>query len=219
MPDSGISLFPPAGVLVQGVPMRNVVRNGDMSIAQRGNGPVASGPYFIDGWLLSANGGSATQARVGTQASGGLAVDGAGWALTCALTGQAAAGDYAVLVHRIEGVRTLAGKLVTLSFLASASAGTPKIGVEVEQVFGTGGSANVPAATGQITLSTTPTRYSITFTVLSIAGKTIGTAGDHLSLNLWLSSGATLASRASFIGIQNNTFSITDVQLEAGANP
>jgi hypothetical protein len=42
-------------------------------------------------------------------------------------------------------------------------------------------------------------------------------AGSYLRAIFWLSAGADNASKASSIGIQNNTFYITDVQLEAGA--
>lgn len=197
---------------------RNVIRNGDMGIGQRGPGPfTVTGVYTLDGWRKDHVGGTHTVTNAAV-ALGALAGGAGGW-LQSVVAGQSAAADYASLIQRVESVRTLAGRQATVSFVAAAASGTPKVGVEVIQGFGTGGSpsAVVFAPMGAVTLSTTPTRYALTFTVPSIAGKTAGTAGgDYLAVNLWLSSGADNAGRASNIGIQNATITLTDVQLEAG---
>jgi hypothetical protein len=132
------------------------------------------------------------------------------------ISGQSAAADYVAIFQRIEDVETFSGKTVTLSFDAYAATGTPKIGVEWEQFFGTGGSTAVRAAVSAIPIGTSRNRYSITFTFPPISGKTV-VAGSYLRAIFWLSAGADNASKASSIGIQNNTFYITDVQLEAGA--
>jgi hypothetical protein len=199
---------------------RNAIRNGDMGIAQRGNGPFTLAAYTIDGWFTGGNGGTVTTNRVAAGVSGsGMEQGGAAWCLEVATAGQAAAGDLSQIAHRIESVRTYAGKQVTLSFIAKALTGTPSIGVEMIQYFGTGGSpsATVNTAIQAVPISTTATRYSVTFTMPSISGKTIGTTGnDYVMVNLYLSCGSTFAARASNIGIQNNTISVTDVQLEAG---
>lgn len=210
---------------VTGAPtgVRNVIRNGDMGVAQRGGGPYSTtGVNGVDGWALAASAGL-VGTRVTAGMGAGLAANGAAYALQSAVTGQAgAAGDFCNLVQKIEGVRTLAGRQVTLTFVAGASTGTPKIGVEVEQIFGTGGSPSAAVVTtvAAVTISTTSTRYSLTFTVPSVTGKTVGTNGDdYLTLRLWLSAGSTYAARASNIGVQNVTIALTDVQLEAGPIP
>ena len=55
-------------------------------------------------------------------------------------------------------------------------------------------------------------------TVPSISGKTIGTSNDgFLQTTFWLSAGSTLNTRASSIGLQNNTFQIWGIQVENGS--
>lgn len=201
---------------------RNVLRNGDMGVAQRGDGAYVGNQYGVDGWRYYATGGSPVATRIATTPGTGLGINGAKYAHRTAVAGQSAAGDFVAIKNAIEGVRILAGQQVTLSFVAAATAGTPKIGVEVEQNFGTGGSpsASVNTAISAITINTTATRYYVTFTMPSIVGKTIGTNGDdYASVLLWLSAGTTSATRASSIGIQNSTIDITDVQLEYGTVP
>jgi Collagen triple helix repeat (20 copies)/BppU N-terminal domain len=192
---------------------RNVLRNGDMQIAQRGNGPFSGSEYTIDGWIQEKTGGTVNVTRV-VPASGLGSPQ-----YVCAVSGQSAAADGCLVEQYIEDVETFSGKTVTLSFTARALSGTPKIGIETDQYFGTGGSpsSSVYLARGTVTLSTTMTRYSMTFPVASISSKVKGSNNDHsLGVRLWLSAGTSNATHASSIGIQNNTFYITDVQLEEG---
>ncbi len=69
---------------------------------------------------------------------------------------------------------------------------------------------------GAVTLTTSWARYSLSVTVPSISGKTIGTA-DSLTLGLWTSAGTTFATRASSIGIQTATIDMWGVQVEYGS--
>jgi hypothetical protein len=107
---------------------------------------------------------------------------------------------------------------VTISFFAKADTGTPKIGVELWQDYGTGGSPSTAATVAQssVTLTTSWARYSVSVAVPSLTGKTLGTTANtsYLELNLWTSAGSTYNTRASSIGIQNFTASIWGVQLE-----
>jgi hypothetical protein len=124
--------------------------------------------------------------------------------------------------QKIESVRTLAGQTATISFWAKASSGTPKVSVELEQVFGSGGSPSSATFTnlGVVTLSTSWTRYSVSGIVASISGKTIGTNNDDcVQLNLWTSAGSNFSSRTNSIGIQNNTIDFWGVQLEQNYQP
>jgi hypothetical protein len=77
--------------------------------------------------------------------------------------------NIAIYVH--EDVRTFAGQTVTLSFWAKADA-TRSLFLFYGQEFN-GGGDQYPSI-GTATLSTSWTRYTFTFTVDSIAGKTIG---------------------------------------------
>jgi hypothetical protein len=133
---------------------------------------------------------------------------------------QTSTGVFSFPTQQIESVRTFAGQTVTISFWAKAASGTPKVAVEIDQNFGTGGS---PSSTvnnyfGQVTLSTSWARYSVTGTLPSISGKTLGTNNnDSLQLDLWVSSGSNFNSRTGSLGIQNNTFDFWGVQVEAGS--
>lgn len=115
--------------------------------------------------------------------------------------------DYATLTQRIEDVRTLAGKRATLSFYARASA--PVVtSFRLGQVFGTGGSGffNWNGTPAQVNVTTTWTRYVVTFDLPSIAGRTIG---PNNCLELIFLPGDTNNSWTGF-------WDIAQVQLEEG---
>jgi hypothetical protein len=118
-------------------------------------------------------------------------------------------------------VRTFAGQTVTLSFWAKAASGTPKIAITHGQNFGTGGSPSTGSTThiSQVTLSTSWNRYSVTYTVPSISGKTIGTTENtsYYSLYLIYAAGSFFNSITGSLGWQQNTFDIWGVQLEKGS--
>jgi hypothetical protein len=209
-----------------GVSSGNAIINGAFEINQRQfSSSTANANYHFDRWRQDNVGGTVTAS---SQAFTLGAAPVAGYEgtnfLRTVVAGQSAADHYALANQRIEGVRTFAGQTVTISFFAKAATGTPKIGVGVSQGFGTGGSpsAAADAGAGAITISTSWARYSVTYAVPSISGKTLGTnPNNYLAIELWFSAGATFATRASSIGIQSNTFDIWGVQVEAGsvANP
>lgn len=201
---------------------KNKIINGDFRINQRGfTSNTTNASYNFDRWLQQNSGGSFTLTPQ-TFTLGNAPV--AGYEATNFLRGitasQAGAGDFAVFSQRIEDVRTFANSTVVVSFWAKANTGTPKIGIELNQNFGSGGSPSsaVSTALGAITLSTSWARYSLSVAVPSLSGKTIGTTANtsYLELNLWTSSGSTNAARASSIGLQNFTADIWGVQVEQG---
>jgi hypothetical protein len=135
-------------------------------------------------------------------------------------TGQTLTTANSRLIQDIESVRTLANETATISFWAKAASGTPKIAVELSQDFGDGGSpsADVTTYAGQVTISTSWARYSVTVAVPSISGKTLGTNGsDFLRLALWTSAGSSFNSRTGSLGIQTNTISFWGLQVEEGS--
>jgi len=201
---------------------KNKIINGDFFVNQRAfTSNTTNGTFNFDRWQQVNSGGTWTLTPQ-TFTLGAAPV--AGYEGKTYLQGitasQSAAGDYAIFQQNIESVRTLAGQTATVSFWAKAATGTPKIAVEFNQGMGTGGSpsADVQAYAGQVTLSTSWVRYSLSVAIPSLTGKTLGTAGnDGLSLFLWTSAGSTFNSRTGSLGIQNNTFSIWGVQVEAGS--
>jgi hypothetical protein len=66
------------------------------------------------------------------------------------------------------------------------------------------------------TISTSWARYTQTFAVPSISGKTIG-AGDNLSLIFFVSAGSDLNSRTNSSGLNNTTFDLWGFQVEVGS--
>lgn len=219
----GISQLP----LTNAVPLsfRNKIRNGDFSIAQRGEGAatVADNIVFIDGWTQYRSGGlslSGTRNNFGASVSFPTRTY-ATYAMSGAIS---AAGDYAAFSQKIEDVRTMAGQKVTLSFNANASTSGRVVGIAVRQVFGTGGtpSANVDLPVQAVTLGTSLlTRYSVTFTVPSLSGKTIGNNEDsYLEIYFWMGAGTSYATMSALGAAATQaawSIGIAMVQLEAGS--
>jgi hypothetical protein len=85
----------------------------------------------------------------------------------------------------IEDVRTLAGQTATVSFYAKGAVTSANIRCYFLQAFGSGGSASTftSPAQGAGSLTSSWQRFSFTFTVPSITGKTIG-AGSNLTLRI-----------------------------------
>jgi len=204
---------------------RNACLNPDMKINQR-NGGASGGPnagYVLDQWGLEASGGTRNYNvgafTLGAHASDGYASPNYG---SFVLSSMSTVGGYARLSQKIEDVRTLAEQAVTLSFWAKADSGTPSISCELCQNFGTGGSPSgrVDLDLGQVTLSTSWQRFSVTGTLASLTGKTLGTDANtsNLQVYLWLSAGSTHNARTGSLGAQNNTFDIWGVQVERGSN-
>jgi hypothetical protein len=199
---------------------KNKIINGDFYVNQRNFTSTTGFTYGLDRWYQENSGTTTYSAQTFTLGSAPVAgYEGKNFARQ-ATTGQIGAGNFAYLAQRIESVRTLAGQTVTVSFWAKAASGTPKVSVEFTQLFGSGGSPSgfVRINFGQVTLSTSWARYSVTASITSISGKTLGTNGDDwLGLYLWTSAGSDFAARTNSLGLQNNTFDFWGVQVEAGS--
>jgi hypothetical protein len=210
-------LYQAIGTLIgQRTGFRSAVVNGDFRLWQR-TGTLAGSttlPLAIsttalfapDRWRVRAgvSGGAATITR-GEFAAGQSSVEGnpryyLDWNQT---TG--AAGGRPLIEQPIEGVDTLAGQLVTLSFSARVQAGTLQLLPTLRQDFGSGGSADVLHPGSELVVGTGWTRFSFTTQLGSIGGKTIGT--DHyLAIVLEPATGVTFH------------LELADVQLEPGAS-
>jgi hypothetical protein len=198
---------------------KNKIINGDCNVNQRAfSSGTTSTSYIVDRFQFEYTGGTTT-GSVQAFTAGTAPVTGyeAKQYVQLASTSQSAAGDYVLLKQKIESVRTFANQTATLSFWAKASSGTPKVGGYVNQVFGSGGSATVTTAGTLQTISTSWARYSITISVPSISGKTIGTS-DYLEFGLMTSCGTTIAALGyPAVGIQNATIGLWGFQIEAGS--
>lgn len=199
-----------------GVANRNAIINGAFEINQRNfTSTTSSFTYTFDRWITEGNnaGGTITwSAQTFTPGSAPLAgYEGTNFA-RC-VTASLGASNYAVYGQRIEDVRSFANQTVTVSFFARAGSGTPKLGFNLQQNFGSGGSGSVTTLGTPVNLTTSWVRYSVTMSVPSISGKTIG-AGNYLFGYLVFSD--TIIGTG--VGTQNNTFDIWGVQIEPGSS-
>jgi hypothetical protein len=204
---------------------KNKIINGDFGIWQRGTSfsSMGFGAYTADRFQNAQANTLAVTASQQSFTAGAAPVAGYESAFfhRTVVPANSGSGDYAQLSQKIEDVRDYAGQQVTLSFWAKAASGTPKIAIELTQNFGTGGSPSSAVDTyiTQVTTSTSWARYTATFTVPSISGKTVGTTANtsFLQVQLWYSAGSSLNARTGSLGNQANTFDIWGVQLEAGS--
>jgi len=203
---------------------RNAIINGDFRINQRSfTSTTTNATYGFDRWYLEYSGGTSTYSSqsftVGSPAVTGY--EAATFARIVSAS-QTLTSHYTMLVQRIEDVRTFANAPVTISFWAKASAGTPSVAIELQQNFGSGGtpSAQVNNAVGKVTLSTSWTRYTLSYSnVPSISGKTIGTTANtsFIGLNIWTSAGSDYNTRTGTLGLQSATIDFWGVQVERGS--
>jgi len=206
---------------------KNKIINGDFFVNQRNFSSqvisTSTPVYGADRFKCAADGAGTVTYSIQQFTAGTAPVAGyeAKQCTRIVTTGQTVAGTYTILAQHIENVRTFAGQTATISFYAKAASGTPKMAVEIEQNFGSGGSPSVNVRTylGQVTLSTSWARYTVSATIPSISGKTVGTDANtsNLAINLWVSAGSTYNANTGSIGIQSNTFDVWGVQVEAGS--
>jgi hypothetical protein len=185
---------------------RNMVVNGDFKIWQRGTSfsSPANATFTADRWFMYYDGSGATrtisqQTFTGDNPTGLNVSNYMRVAITVAGTGSTTNGMF----YRTEDVRKLNGQTVTLSFYGKADT-TRNMNWQTYQEFGTGGSSAVLANSQGFTFTSSWQRFSVSFTMPSVSGKTI-TANSSISFIVTFPQNAT------------GTFDITGVQLEAGA--
>jgi hypothetical protein len=188
---------------------KNKIINGDFAINQRNFTTDSVGGFGFDRFICAFSGATAT-ATAQTFTPGTAPVTGyeaKNFLRLATTTGN----DFCRVSQPIESVRTFAGQTATLSFWAKGTNPTTagNLRVRLQQVFGTGGSANVDIAEQTFVLTANWTRYSFTFAVPSIAGKTIGTDGtDKLSVDI---------GQLSSTSTDSWTLDLWGVQMEAGS--
>ena len=207
------------------VGFKNYIINGNFDIWQYKDAgltyPQASSGYGSDDRWNNANVGSTkTHSQVACTDTE-RALFNASYFSRTAVTSVVASGNHVRKEQAIENVTKLAGKTVTLSFWAKADA-AKNIAIELVQTFGTGGSPSAYVygiGAQNIALTTTWQKKTITISIPSIVGKTLGTDGIHTSatwLRFWFDANSSY-SVSTTLGQQSGTFDIAQVQLEEGS--
>jgi len=189
---------------------RNLIINGAMQVAQRGSSGFSTsdnGYSSLDRWYVNASGGTYTLSQQDFTAGQTDVPDFPKNYMRLAIT----TGDNNLGVHqRVEDVRVLGGKTVTLSFWAKGT--NPAGGSFVSswiQDFGSGGSSTVETeAKSGIVLTSSWQKVTFTFDVPSVSGKTIG-ANSYT----WVE---VLRQPSTDTGTAGWTADIAQVQLEVG---
>jgi hypothetical protein len=199
---------------------RNKIINGNYDLWMRGTSFSAS-DYTADRWKSYYTGGTTTVCTRQSFTLGQTDVPGnPEFYSRLVVTSDSSADAAANWVQKIEDVRTFSGQTVTVSFYAKADA-VKNIAIEFYQDFGSGGSpsSRVYITPQKFALSTSWTKYTKTFTIPNIAGKTLGTNNsDHLTFQFFMDAGSDYNSRTSSMGNQSGTFEFSQVQVEEGSS-
>lgn len=203
----------------------NYLHNPYFNIQQRGAGPfTASNTYTADRWIAYIQGSDTYSASLVALADSdrtAIGDEAAIYAISNTFTGSTATNSGSLLYQKVENVRRLSNKTVTVSFWARATSATPRIGVGWYQSYGTGGSPSAyPYGNFGVTpaLSTTWQRYALTGALPSTTGKTFGTTvgTDLTQIEFWLSDQGGASGRSGGIGVQSGTVQFWGMQLEVG---
>ena len=174
---------------------KNLFINGGFDVWQRGTSLAGATSYLADRWYNST---TETQTRQ-TFTVGQTDVP---HNPTYYHRGSSGSTEWYGLKQKVENVAITAGREVTLSYWAkgsSAFTNAPYRG----QNFGSGGSSEVNAALSTASITTSWARYTHTFTLPSISGKTVG-AGNYMQISIM---------RAN---VNNITIDLANCQLEFG---
>jgi hypothetical protein len=187
---------------------KNKIINGDFGIWQRGTSfsNPSTTAYNADRWLVEHDGSGATRTvsqQTFTPGAAPVAGYESQYFLRYAVSGGTS-NTFQQIEQRIEDVRTFAGNPVTFSFWAKGDAART-INILVNRNFGSGGSAADQSSVGStLNITTSWARYSVTATMASVTGKTIG-AGSYAQ---WI---------LRFAAATAQTIDIWGVQLEYGS--
>jgi hypothetical protein len=194
---------------------KNAIINGDFGVWQRGTSfaSPASAAFTSDRWSVVYDGTGATRTisqQTFTPGTAPVAGYEGRYFYRFAQSVAGSGGSYNLFQNRMEQVQTFAGQTVTISFWGKAAASTTIVKLNLEQDFGSGGSPSAAVSTDiastNFTLTTSWQRFSVTTTVPSISGKTIGTTTPgYLGLRFWIPVNSTF------------TIDIWGVQVEAGS--
>lgn len=189
---------------------RQAIINGNPDVWQRGTSFTLSTvtAYTADRWLCSvgdANGGLTVSRQTFTVGQTDVP-NNPKYFLRFAESSTPGAAPY--ITQRIEDVALFSSGKATLSVWLKVASGTLAVTPKFVQSFGTGGSpsSDVVTTNSDFTVTTTWTKFTTTFTVPSISGKTLGTTTgtDYCAIKLDFPTGGAF------------TLDIAQVQLCAG---
>ena len=184
---------------------KNLIINGGFDVWQRGTSFTTSAEYTADRWQLQLSGGTSTVTQQTFTVGQTEVPDNPTYYLKMNTT---TADNNCGMFYRVEDVRNGAGQNVTISFWAK---GTNPAGGTFDlmssQRFGAGGSSNVEITT-PLTVTSSWAKYTHTFSLASISGKTMGT-GSSLVLIIRQSAGDTSTTAWNL--------NLANVQLELGS--
>ena len=173
---------------------KNAIINGAFNVWQRGTSFSAQG-YLADRFRTQFNGSGATRTMSQQTFTPGTApVTGyeSQYFFRYDQSVAGTGGSYNTFEQYIEDVRTFANQTATFSFWAKASSSVTITG-QLSQNFGSGGSATVDVTAQNAALTTSWQRFTLTFSVPSVSGKTIGTGSAlRAILNLPLNTTYTI---------------------------
>lgn len=167
---------------------KNKVINGDFNIWQRGTTFTlsASARTYTADRFNCIYVGSSQVTTVSRQAFTAGSAPVAGYEseffLRYAVTGTVTGNTANQIRQPIEDVRTFAGQTATFSFWAKADTNRT-LTIYFSQNFGSGGSSEVFTSNQTVNITSSWTRYSVSVSIPSISGKTIG-AGNCLTINV-----------------------------------
>jgi len=146
---------------------RNLFINGSLAIQQRGtsfSGSPFTGAYTADRWRFDRSGSGATSIAISADTN-------YGGAYKATITAAMAAGEIADFKQRIPSDRTvgLSGNAVTVSFWAALAPSTGSTAFSVVLTYPTATdnyTSETLISSTAVTLTTTPTLYTVTFTGL-----------------------------------------------------
>lgn len=187
---------------------KNKILNSDFSIWQRGTSKVlAQGDTFLadrfrTGMSAISSGTITVSQQTFTPGTAPVAGYESAYFWRIAGTSTPTGLSYLATDQPIEDVRTLAGQTVTFSFWAKSDIAR-NVDIGYVQYFGVGGSSTLQPIIGTVAVTTSWSRVSVTYTIPSMVGKTIGP-------------GSCGVFRVYHPQNVNFTFDMWGVQLEAG---
>lgn len=190
---------------------QNYVINGGFDIWQRGTSftTTAAGAFTADRWLANIGAGATVVTSRQDFTPGTAPVSGYEGTYYCRVnrTVTGSAGSY--FTHKIEDVRTISNKTITVSFWAKASSNMSFTAGEIYfwNVYGTGGSSATghPVNNTATNITTAWQRFSYTLAMPNLSGKTIG-ANSYSEFAFYFPT-----------ALSTFTFDIWGVQVEEGS--